>query len=387
MNETILPFDYQKIKNFKLDMSKGAKPNTDIIPPPKWSKLDIPFNFAYRQNPGVSTARNIQGEIVTRNQQVVPKLYSQLLSYDAPTIPDGPSPELASIDSLEPTIRNLVLAAQRVVNERPILTRRCLLNLIPSHQRHVGQSIIKLIFQYVGYFFASGPWRDALVRFGTDPRTDPQYRIYQTLTFMVEPDGIRSRSKRLGQTKREITEQELRRESHIFDGTQLCKDGKVWQVCDVADPVLSEVFSTQNLRETCHMTVDGWYHNGTMAKGKGIMRKKITALISGVDEFSNLQYIRIAASIPDVLSRSDNQVTGFALEDALPEEKALVSSIRTAAYQGQRHDNSKAVDEPDETEAQTDGEGRLSEAEQGLSDVDGISSGGEEMLDDSPASP
>ena len=37
----------EKIKGFRLDLSKGVKLNTEIIPPPSLSHLDYPFNYSY----------------------------------------------------------------------------------------------------------------------------------------------------------------------------------------------------------------------------------------------------------------------------------------------------------------------------------------------------
>ena len=63
MREHILPFDCtfslhhsqffgsqitdEKMKGFKFDMSKGVKPNTEIIPPPSWTPYTLPFNYSY----------------------------------------------------------------------------------------------------------------------------------------------------------------------------------------------------------------------------------------------------------------------------------------------------------------------------------------------------
>lgn len=62
MRENILPFECrvsyferkcsinvfadEKLKNFKFDMSKGPQPNTDLVPPPRWSHVRIPFNYS-----------------------------------------------------------------------------------------------------------------------------------------------------------------------------------------------------------------------------------------------------------------------------------------------------------------------------------------------------
>jgi general transcription factor 3C polypeptide 5 (transcription factor C subunit 1) len=47
VRDTILPFDYRKMKEFDLDMSKGAISNVDLIPPPSFSHGDLPFNYLY----------------------------------------------------------------------------------------------------------------------------------------------------------------------------------------------------------------------------------------------------------------------------------------------------------------------------------------------------
>ncbi len=62
MHEQILPFDCkplrpsdeisanrskdEKMRRFTLDMSKGVKPNAEIIPPPQMSHLTLPFNYS-----------------------------------------------------------------------------------------------------------------------------------------------------------------------------------------------------------------------------------------------------------------------------------------------------------------------------------------------------
>lgn len=39
-------FTDEKLKNFKFDMSKGPRPNIDLIPPPRWSHVTIPYNYS-----------------------------------------------------------------------------------------------------------------------------------------------------------------------------------------------------------------------------------------------------------------------------------------------------------------------------------------------------
>lgn len=39
-------FADEKMKSFDLDMSKGPRLNIDLVPPPRWSHVTIPFNYS-----------------------------------------------------------------------------------------------------------------------------------------------------------------------------------------------------------------------------------------------------------------------------------------------------------------------------------------------------
>ena len=333
MKDTILPFDYEKMKQFKLDMSKGVKTKTEIIPPPSWSPASIPFNYSYRQNPGVRSLFDSHGNLITRNTQVPPKICSPSIPFDTLVVPSAPPPELPPPSSLEPTIQHLIATMKSLMEDRPIFTRRSFPNYIPGNEwEQLGQNVTKSLFQYVGYVFGSGPWRDSIVKFGVDPRTDPKYRIYQTMMFVVDQDRKVGDADQVRKgTKREKSEQELRKESHLFDGINISHDGKVWQVCDVTDPLLRGLLATSNLRRHCHVESDGWYHNGTWSKVKMIMKYKIRAILSGTQLLSDVDYARVAASLPDIMDRSDRAAARITYEYSTAEEKTLASMIRTGS--------------------------------------------------------
>ena len=270
MKDTILPFEYSKMTEFKLDKTRGVRANAEIIPPPAWSPLTIPFNYSYRQNPGVKSLTDEWGNIVTRNMHAAPKMYSSVTPFDSPEVPSAPSLNLPPLSTLEPVLQDLVAQGRRLMEERPIYTRRSFPNFFPGNEwEKMGTNATRFLFQYVGYTFSSGPWQNAIVKFGLDPRTDPKYRIYQTMIFIIESVLRISKASSGGKReKREKTEQEKRREGHLFDGVNLSRDGKVWQVCDVTDLLLKDLLATPNLRERCHIQCDGWYHNGTWRKSR-----------------------------------------------------------------------------------------------------------------------
>ena len=195
------------------------------------------------------------GKVTTINTQISPKLLTQLLQYDAEQIPNGPREDIVPLSSLDPKIQLLVKNIAELLDERPIWTRRGLSNHLRSHE---WSSVGRLVYQYVGYMFRSGPWRDAVVKFGVDPRSDPKYRIYQTMTFQLFANDENGKPKKIEEGKKERGRTRQLKQydngSHIFDGIHVGLDGKTWQVCDITDPLLKPLLTTTNIRDECHVS-------------------------------------------------------------------------------------------------------------------------------------
>ena len=335
MRDHILPFDYDKMKGFKFDESKDFKPNAEIIPPPSWSHDQYPFNYSYHQNPAVKQIVDKFGNIGTTNIQGPRKAYNYPVPFDIDEVPQGPAPEVQPAETLGPLIQELIKEARKLLQQRPIYTRRALQNSLRDLWDRAGENSAKHIYQYVGFIFQSGPWRDAIVRFGVDPRKDPKYRIYQCLMFMLEKEPQDSRAK-FQKTKQEKTkrslqdaEQEKRRTSHLFDGTSVNKDGKVWQVCDITDPLIKEILDTNILRPECDIEKDGWYWNGTWARAKILMKAKMERLLKG-ETVNDQLYARLARDLPDVYHKKD--ATPAAKGKFGKEESHLRGAIRSSAF-------------------------------------------------------
>lgn len=297
--EKILPFDFEKMKEFDLDMSKGATSNVDLIPPPSFSHGDIPFNYFYRQNPTVRQTLDTSGNITTVNTQQAAKVLTHLVPFDVATVPSSPRPNCPPIESLEPVLRETISIILSRFESRPAWSRRALRNSLSTIEQRYA---LRHAVPYAGYIFRSGPWRDAIIRFGHDPRSDPSSRIYQTTMFRILPgtsetarDNRESRDTSGGRRHtllprpNDLTNPEAATSetSHLFTGQPpLPLDGRMWMFCDITDPLLQSILSPSPepanfLRKTCDTTMDGWYGNGTTAKLKAIMRHKIMALYEG----------------------------------------------------------------------------------------------------------
>ena len=232
-------------------------------------------------------------------------------------------------EKLDDKLRGLVDLVRALFDERPIWTRRAVRNRI--HQEHF-LLIGKYAYQYVGYMFSSGPWRDSVVKYGIDPRMDSMYRFYQTLVFKMKDPA---RAPRVAQ--RPVSQAYLgparggarstvnvpAGTSHIFDGTAVSSEGRTWQVCDVTDPPLKRALATRNLRSKCDVSLcsavtsllnyvqiygDGWYHNGTWALVRAVMRVKIDHIIDGKGVLPESDYAPVL-TMPEMVDSSNKHLT------------------------------------------------------------------------------
>ncbi|WFD05840.1 tau 95 subunit of transcription factor TFIIIC [Malassezia vespertilionis] len=185
---------------------KCMRSNLAMIPPPLFSRMELPFAYGYRQNPASSlqtvpyvttskrsrrTARKGSGDADTsgadqriltrylnrsrwRNMAPIALKYSEQAG--APTAPESS----LAVMPLSERHEALLTQLRGHLDERPVWSRLSLMNqLTVSDARFVAQA--KELFALVAYTFADGPWRDTLVRFGYDPRVHVESRFLQRI--------------------------------------------------------------------------------------------------------------------------------------------------------------------------------------------------------------
>lgn len=208
------------------------------------------------------------------------KTHTHQWQYNAP-IPTAPEKNCPPLEEQPKHLQDIVKHFQTLFEQRPIWTRRALHNCLPD-----GDSVFtaRYALAYVAFTVRSGPWRDALVKYGVDPRSDRKYRIYQTVLLQLfsrdTPGNRNSESKGFGRTWIRGDD----RESHIFDGKKpIPKDGKVWQFCDLDDEQIKPLVNIPDLylRPECESRYFGWYASGTLAKIRIILKAKVDSLLKG----------------------------------------------------------------------------------------------------------
>ncbi|ORY71880.1 RNA polymerase III transcription factor IIIC subunit-domain-containing protein [Pseudomassariella vexata] len=273
----LTPMNVSKLREFKLDLNQGIGSGQEIIPPPHFTDKVAPFNYFYEQNPNAQVSvTDATGKPIIGNMNRQGRFaFGHYIQYNAP-VPTGPL-KPANSSGLYQVPADLLDKLRTCMEERPIWTRRALVNQV-NIGNYISETAVKFAIQAVGYQFKGGPWRDAVVKYGVDPRIDSKYRIYQTLAFKLHRLPVKSVVHN-GQITN-MSKDDARR-SHMWDGNSYCTNGKFWQVCDITDAPLLQLIEEAPLREECAVEGDGWWYEGTWSKVKAYMKAKMVAIQAG----------------------------------------------------------------------------------------------------------
>ena len=200
------------------------------------------------------------GKTISYNESRVEKHRTLRIASNYSNVPSKPPDNLVPFEYWHDGMQRLIRKVQELFEMRPVWTRRAVINHV---QNFPSLGDIKYVFAYVGYEFLSGPWSNTIVKYGIDPRQDPKYRVYQSMTFHVAEEprvpslGAKEHKRGGARTKRSpgsASEQSQHATSHLFDGEGIdIQDGRSWQVCDITDPILKALLATGMLRSDCHV--------------------------------------------------------------------------------------------------------------------------------------
>jgi general transcription factor 3C polypeptide 5 (transcription factor C subunit 1) len=279
-----------KLKNYNLDTTTGADKTRDVGASSEFIQMPIAYDYKYRQGARTDFPDDKGTSSIQRIQAY--QNYS-IIAPDAESVPQGPSPDLPPETDLTPYVQSLIAQIRLELQKRPIITRHLLYNTLGWDKRdRLRQATV-----YCGYFFRTGPWREALITWGVDPRTDPSFRRYQTVSYLsYKKTGTARHHSEYDRHTRDLAAQSFEdlENQHIFDGIHVSFTGNLFQFCDITDPLLRGILDTDRIRETCAPTMQGWYHIGTWAKATVILKHKMNRILTHPDETpDNTLYARI----------------------------------------------------------------------------------------------
>jgi general transcription factor 3C polypeptide 5 (transcription factor C subunit 1) len=290
VRDKILPFNYGKLMSYDFKNAAGVNLTRGVGPSAWFIQMPIAYSYRFQQNTHVKYTG--EGGETNIQRSIAYKSYS-IIKPDAETVPQGPNPNLPPESELSSYTQSLIANIRLELQKRPIITRHLLFNTLGWDTRtRLRQAAV-----YCGYFFETGPWREALITWGLDPRSDPRFRHYQTVSFLSylktgTPRHFTAFDKHV-QTLAHADPAWLKNQ-HTFDGVHVSMTGNLFQFCDITDPLIRRILDTDDIRSTCAPTLQGWYHIGTWAKATVIVKDKMNRILGG-EQPDNSLYERVAA--------------------------------------------------------------------------------------------
>jgi general transcription factor 3C polypeptide 5 (transcription factor C subunit 1) len=262
----------ERIRNFQLNPSRGCKENDEIMPPPVFTPQSLPLVWNWEPDPPW------EDEVLGHRATSASTKRPGRKNYNAKPLtsihPDADCPtEIYSSVPHGEVLQSMISTLEEAFSERPIWTRDALAARVSQSP---NMPMLRKALQYVGYRFTAGPWRECLIKRGVDPRLDPSHRKYQTIYFRVHDDNVEQ--KRWYKATALDAYGHARSPFQTFDGKSFTPGNKIWQLCDVSDPLLARLITTAPFRDSCDNASDGWFTNGALAKIRSIMRTKLDAI-------------------------------------------------------------------------------------------------------------
>ncbi|KAK0544262.1 tau 95 subunit of transcription factor TFIIIC [Tilletia horrida] len=163
--------------------SKVKRSVAYLVPPPIFSRQEIPFPYHYKHSMGSNLVAIPKGDGQVERRYMNVQHYRGagptgiMLGSLKDAIPQGPDSiherQLKYID------RATLEKIRKLFDERPIWSKLALINQFgPNEPFNLFNS--KFYLPHVSYIIYDGPFRDSMVRYGYNPRREPESRLTNT---------------------------------------------------------------------------------------------------------------------------------------------------------------------------------------------------------------
>ncbi|EFX88540.1 hypothetical protein DAPPUDRAFT_310750 [Daphnia pulex] len=156
-----------------------------FMSPPVFSRMDLPVDYHFRKDTVNALGMQYDGNVIgrLRKKRAMQTIFLDYSGGPAPTKPRDMALCNLTVRFIMPDDLALIkrIDFKKMFEERPVWTKAALTYQVAG----VDKNSLRFILASVAYYFTTGPWRNAWVRIGYDPRKDPEARIYQILDFRI----------------------------------------------------------------------------------------------------------------------------------------------------------------------------------------------------------
>ncbi|XP_018332760.1 general transcription factor 3C polypeptide 5 [Agrilus planipennis] len=215
-------------------MSDDAKNLPLFFPPGVFSRHSRPIDIRYdrsevfkkssrpeianRYLPKRKNALEEEGKHIVTNTRKSRTTHTVFMKFEDQSCPSKPPPlEMCPIVKID--LSDELEKIKQLFSDRPIWSKTGI-----QHHTQISSTRLKHLISHVAYHMVTGPWRIMWVRFGCDPRKDPNMRIYQTFDYRIRAvAGLKARVSARATPKAygfhgDLTNiKKFRLEDHLFD--------------------------------------------------------------------------------------------------------------------------------------------------------------------------
>ncbi|XP_057370022.1 general transcription factor 3C polypeptide 5-like [Daphnia carinata] len=252
-----------------------------FMSPPVFSRMDLPVDYHFRKDTTNALGMQYDGNVIgrLRKKRAMQTIFLDYSGGPAPTKPRDMALCNLTVRFIMPDDLALI---KKMFEERPVWTKAAL----TYHVAGVDKNSLRFILASAAYYFTTGPWRNAWVRIGYDPRQDPEARTYQILDFRISQNyrnkvvpkrsyskynqphkyvsTMRTKTSSIRQTA-DIPSTSTNAVEKKGENSYVYRPGMIpqcrqmfYQYLDLHVPEIEELLSTSTVAESCDERY-GWY--------------------------------------------------------------------------------------------------------------------------------
>ena len=192
------------------------------------SRQSVPLQYNFEGNPNVSA---LEAKLAEQEENEDSGSVAFLRFRDTGPVPSCPTQLVLATQDSASVDQDLVAKVRTLFEARPVWQRANL-------EEALGQGPLPAwrlagALRLVAYLFLDGPWRKSYVRFGYDPRTDPESKKLQMIDF--RDPFFKSGEGQRGSVAQGPVDVRFRRAP--------TNRSQLYQLCDIEDPGIQAVLS------------------------------------------------------------------------------------------------------------------------------------------------
>ncbi|KAL6941846.1 hypothetical protein ACO0QE_003005 [Hanseniaspora vineae] len=285
------------------EVSQNKAAVFELLPPPRFSMVDIPYVYKFKRNPYHDVESNTikksyvkAHQIQVTNLETIPTKPPQVLldnlkvAKETGVYPGTSKEDAVFLKELESRINDLKPLFER----QPIWIKKHIDGIL-SQLDTTWLQMVRFALPFVSYRIMKGPWRNTYCKYGVDPTSDPKYARYQTENFRIEKSYYTVKveecpNKFVSDTPNEIDSR------FFFTGKQIPWYSTYQMFQLEGEPNIKEILDQVVYLDKPN-DATGWFPELDLWKIRKIIKYELGCLIKGNQDFSSTK-LKIIKEMP-----------------------------------------------------------------------------------------